>query len=758
MASIIRTSLAMGWDGKAAENGLQKMATTVDASGKKVTELGKGMSDAAKAASEAAKENERFAKSLEKMNALEKENAKAKRDTKQRRSTMTASEIEKDIGKETMAKKLAGMNALERQDYMQQERIRQRRSTMTAKQIEADIEREKKAAVKKAANEEWAKKSLFQKAASMTAGATDIASFAGMAVGAGNAVLSFAKLGGALETMRIKAAYMAGSFKLGVAAIEELREASMVSGVALADNVKGMNNLATAGLTMQASTETVKSLQNAAELLGEGGMATLTSTIAGMYKAGVAGEAEFNSLQASGLKVWESLAEGMTKATGKAHSVEDAIAAVRDGTVSAAKGIAAIGAAGASDALREANARFAGSFDGQFKRLVETATETFRDISKIMLDAINIPSLMAGIRGVFVGVKDIIMEIGKLFGDMVDPKDKAKGIESSFRAARDITIDLAQSLVEAGVRIYDWMRKSAAEFGSIMDRTELYLLETKKSLVSSYDPVLGKTDRTATQYAMHNTGMGGMGPKEFDDMMMRITQLKVKNAHAAVAAGAAFQPTDMKAITGAFDAVRNKAKEADKVNDAERAKLPPPKPPGAAPVPPAGAIIPPALDKIAEAANKAKIEIEAMARASKDFANNTIREMRTPFEVFDHEMKTLSQRMAEAGQAGLNEKDTAAFKEAMARKAGKTLQDLIGANIGGDSMFSAAATRGSAADVETRVRAQYGEQNMSVQDKIRIATERAAYLSEQQLDYQRKLVDEAIKQNKLKPVQAVMEK
>lgn len=73
-------------------------------------------------------------------------------------------------------------------------------------------------------------------------------------------------------------------------------------------------------------------------------------------------------------------------------------------------------------------------------------------------------------------------------------------------------------------------------------------------------------------------------------------------------------------------------------------------------------------------------------------------------------------------------------------------------------MFSAAATRGSAADVETRVRAQYGEQNMSVQDKIRIATERAAYLSEQQLDYQRKLVDEAIKQNKLKPVQAVMEK
>ena len=651
MASIIRTSLAMGWDGKAAENGLAKMGKTLDDSGKKAEKVSKKVADtASKSAAQASSSG------------------------------------------------------------------------------------------------------------SMFAGATDLSSVAGMAVSAGNAVLSFAKLGGALETMQIRAAYMAGSFKSGVAAIEEMRDASMASGVALADNVKGMNALATAGFSVQASTDTVKSLQGAAELLGEGGMGLLTSSIVSMQRAGMAGEAEINALQASGLKVYEALAQNMTKATGKAHSVEDAMAAVRDGTVSVAKGIAAITAAGASDALKEANERFNGSFEGQFKRLVETATETFRDISKIMLDAINIPALMAGIRGVFVGVKDIIMEIGKLFGDMVDPKDKAKGIESSFRAARDITIDLAQSLVEAGVRIYDWMRKSAAEFGSIMDRTELYLLETKRSLVSSYDPVLGKQDRTATQYALHNTGMGGMGPKEFDDMQKRIMQLQTKNAHATMAAGAAFQPTDMKAITGAFDAVRNKAKEADKVNDAERAKLPPPKPPVAAPVPPAGAIIPPALDKIAEAANKAKIEIEAMARASKDFANNTIREMRTPFEMFDHEMKTLSQRMAEAGQAGLNEKDTAAFKEAMARKAGKTLQDLIGANIGGDSMFSAAATKGSAADVEMRVRAQYGEANMSVQDKIRIATERAAVMSERQLEYQRKLVEEAIKQNKLKPAQAILEK
>lgn len=758
MASIIRTSLAMGWDGKAAENGLAKMATTVDASGKKVNELGKDMSATAKATSEAAKENERFAKSLEKMNALEQENAKAKRATKQRRAGMSAGDIEKDIAKESMDKKLSGMNALERQEYMQQERIRQRRMGMTAKQIQADIEMEKKKANRKAAQEEWSQKSLFQKAASMTAGATDIASFAGMAVGAGNAVLSFAKLGGALETLQIKASYMAGSFKGGVAAIEEMRDASMSSGVALADNVKGMNALATAGFSVKASTDTVKSLQNAAELLGEGGMGMLTSSIVSMQRAGMAGEAEFSSLQAAGLKVWEALAENMTKATGKVHSVEDAMAAVRDGTVSVAKGIAAINAAGASDALREANERFTGSFEGQFKRLVETATETFRDISKILLDAIDIPRLMAGIRGVFMGIKDIIMEIGKLFGDMVDPKDKAKGIESSFRAARDITISLAQTLVEAGVLIYDWMRKSAAEFGSIMDRTELYLLETKKQLVSSYDPILGKTDRTATQYALHAAGAGGMSGPEFDQMMMRITQLKVKNAHESLAAGANFKPTDMKAITGAFDAVRAKAKEADKVNDAERAKLPPPKLPGAAPVPPVGPAVAPALDKLAEAAAKTKLELEAMARASKDFAHNTIREMRTPFEVFEHEMSTLAQRMAEAGQAGLNEKDTAKFKEAMARKAGKTLQDLIGANIGGDSMFSAAATKGSAADVEMRVRAQYGEANMSVQDKIRIATERAAVMSERQLEYQRKLVEEAIKQNKLKPVQAILEK
>lgn len=714
MASIIRTSLAMGWDGKAAENGLAKMATTVDASGKKVNELGKDMSATAKATSEAAKENERFAKSLEKMNALEQENAKAKRATKQRRAGMSAGDIEKDIAKESMDKKLSGMNALERQEYMQQERIRQRRMGMTARQIQADIEMEKKKANRKAAQEEWSQKSLFQKAASVTAGATDIASFAGMAVGAGNAVLSFAKLGGALETLQIKASYMAGSFKAGVAAIEEMRDASMASGVALADNVKGMNALATAGFSVKASTDTVKSLQNAAELLGEGGMGMLTSSIVSMQRAGMAGEAEFNSLQAAGLKVWEALAENMTKATGKAHSVEDAMAAVRDGTVSAAKGIAAISAAGASDALKEANERFRGSFEGQFKRLVETATETFREISKVLLDAINIPALMAGLRGVFIGVKDIVVEIAKLFGDMMDPKDKAAGIEGTFAALRKMTYDTVEFLSKG-------------------------INSLKAAFEAMYYNVEATVDKVLMQLRnpLHNTD-------DYNASVDRLRDTKInKSAENRLLAD--------QAVEEFFNKIRNdmdaKAKAA--------------KPPAKAmfdPAAVAGGVNGNAFDKLAEAAAKTKLELEAMARASKDFANNTIREMRTPFEVFEHEMSTLAQRMAEAGQAGLDEKDTAKFKEAMARRAGKQLQDLIGANIGGDSMFSAAATKGSAADVEMRVRAQYGEANMSVQDKIRIATERAAYLSEQQLDYQRKLVEEAIKQNKLKPAQAILEK
>jgi hypothetical protein len=607
MASIIRTSLAMGWDGKQAENGLAKMGKTLDESGKKAEKVGKKVADtASKSAAQASSSG------------------------------------------------------------------------------------------------------------SMFAGATDLTSVAGMAVSAGNAVLAFAKLGGALETMQIKAAYMAGSFKGGVAAIEEMRDASMASGVALADNVKGMNALATAGFSVKASTDTVKSLQGAAELLGEGGMGMLTSSIVSMQRAGMAGEAEISALQASGLKVYEALAENMTKATGKAHSVEDAMAAVRDGTVSVAKGIAAITAAGASDALKEANERFRGSFEGQFKRLVETATETFREISKVLLDAINIPALMAGLRGVFIGVKDIVVEIAKLFGDMMDPKDKAAGIEGTFAALRKMTYDTVEFLSKG-------------------------INSLKAAFEAMYYNVEATVDKVLMQLRnpLHNTD-------DYNASVDRLRDTRInKSAENKLQAD--------QAVEEFFNKIRNdmdaKAKAA--------------KPPAKAmfdPAAVAGGVNGNALDKLADAAAKTKLELEAMARATKDFANNTIREMRTPFEVFQHEMGTLGQRMAEAGQAGLNEKDTAAFKEAMARKAGKTLQDLIGANIGGDSMFSAASTRGSAADVEARVRAQYGEQNMSVQEKIRIATERAAVMSERQLEYQRKLVDEAIKQNKLKPVQAILEK
>ena len=345
---------------------------------------------------------------------------------------------------------------------------------------------------------------------------------------------------------------------------------------------------------------------------------------------------------------------------------------------------------------------------------METATETFRDISKIMLDAIDIPRLMAGIRGIFMGVKDIIMEIGKLFGDMVDPKDKAAGIEGTFAALRKMTYDTVEFLSKG-------------------------INSLKAAFEAMYYNVEATVDKVLMQLRnpLHNTD-------DYNASVDRLRDTRInKSAENKLQAD--------QAVEEFFNKIRNdmdaKAKAA--------------KPPAKAmfdPAAVAGGVNGNALDKLADAAAKTKLELEAMARASKDFANNTIREMRTPFEVFQHEMATLGQRMSEAGQAGLNEQDTARFKEALARKAGKQLQDLIGANIGGDSMFSAASTRGSAADVEARVRAQYGEQNMSVQEKIRIATERAAVMSERQLEYQRKLVDEAIKQNKMKPVQAVLEK
>lgn len=665
------------------------------------------------------------------MNALERQEFKNQEREKKRLSTMSAAEITKEIEDKRIAKeksssfealknKLRGMNALEREEFKEEERKKSRRMKMSAEQIRAEIDAEKKgdeakaaqakkAADKAAALEEWRKKSLFQKAAHLTSGAADIRAAGGMVYGAAsgvaNGAVQFAQMGAELESMQIRAAYLAGSFAKGTKAIEDMRQASMASGIALKENVAAMTQMANAGISMEASTRTVQQASAAAELLGENGMASISGSISALFKAGTASSGELDALQSQGIHVYEELAKVLENTTGKTHSLEEAMGAVREGAVSSSEAVRAVMAASNNQAMQDAAARFAGSFEGQIARFRTTMTDTLREISKLFLDTFDITSIAAGLRGAFMAIRDITKEISDAFLPVIDPKDKGQGIENTFKAVRNLTYDVMERLAKG---INDMRTTVEVLWIQINNFVEKTLYQLRYGL-------------TVDSKALEN----------FNRMSDRLTETKVgkvRDAGAARDAGIGNFFGNIRANAAARDAA-NIARPAERIAEANR--------------------------KLENRAGDAALALETMAKSASKFAVDTMAQMRTPFEQFSFEVDNLSKRWSEADAAlaagKLKENELAAFRNAANRKGGKLLQDLIANNIGGESQFSSGAIRGSAAEVEMRVRAQYGEETMSIQEKIRIATERAAFNSDKQLAYSAALV-EAYSRQKGPPV------
>ena len=137
MASIIRTSLAMGWDGDEAISGLNKLADATQKTGTEIDQL-------AIKQKRAAAEQKAFEKRLESMNALERQQAVLARETKQRRMGMSAEAIQKEDAYNALKARLAGMNALEREEFKAAERKKARLMGMTAAQIKAEAEAERR--------------------------------------------------------------------------------------------------------------------------------------------------------------------------------------------------------------------------------------------------------------------------------------------------------------------------------------------------------------------------------------------------------------------------------------------------------------------------------------------------------------------------------------------------------------------------------------------------------------------------------------
>jgi hypothetical protein len=262
--------------------------------------------------------------------------------------------------------------------------------------------------------------------------------------------VSILKMGGALETMTIRAQYAAKSIEAGNKVIKDLRDLSSSSGVPLQDLAKAFEQFTAAGISTAGASTILANAGNAIELLGGGasGAQAVAAAITEIRGAAIATDGPLKTLQRGGLKVFEALAQELEAVTGNAYSVEEAMAAVQQGSVSSATAVRAVFRASNSAEAKAAAEAFGASFDGQLRQLSSGFNDLLTEIGKQMLAILQPEKAFAALKGAFQGVKEVVQEIAAAFLPVVDPKDKAAGLASIFESSKQIAKDVVNKLVE----------------------------------------------------------------------------------------------------------------------------------------------------------------------------------------------------------------------------------------------------------------------------------------------------------------------
>lgn len=515
------------------------------------------------------------------------------------------------------------------------------------------------------------------------------------------AVESFAALGAELQSTQIRLAYMTGSWEEAGNVLEGIRQQSMETGVAFGEMVGGLQKLTTVGLSAGNAATVLERMANAAELLGAQGMSNLAGSINQLMRAGMATEGALQQLQDQGLDVFGALGESLSRVTGRAYTTEEAIRAIRRGAVSSAQAIEAIDAASNSPKAREAAQRFYGSFEGQVARLKTTMEDTFREISKMFLEAFDWAALAAGMRGAFSAVRDIAKEISNLFLPVVDPKNKAEGIEKSFRFFRDVTFEFAERLAKAMVSLSEALSLIMIR----VDTTIQKAMNVVEGGVAGW--AMGDTqekNKVVDNWAKRDIDNAAM--KRFNENMDIEDFFEGLRKKAAARDAQQAKKLDLGNLFGGmFDTIKDGAKTlADQVKQAA-AKM-----------------------------QMAKVTFEKMALdLEADFAS--------PAEKFNKAMEDVGNQLKDA-RARLAKGDPllARIEGGLKRKAGAQIMDLLKENEVGTSWQATRADKGSAAAMETILRNRFGDQGRDVQERIKGALDLANRLAKAQLDAQERAV------------------
>jgi hypothetical protein len=519
------------------------------------------------------------------------------------------------------------------------------------------------------------------------------------------AVQAFAALGAELQSTQIRLAYVTGSWEQAGRVLEDMRQQSMETGVAFSEMVGSLQQLTTVGLSAGAAATVLERMANASELLGAQGMSSLAGSINQLLRAGTATEGALMSLQDQGLDVFGALGDSLSKVTGKAYTTEEAIRAIRRGAVSSAAAIEAIDAASNSPKAQETAKRFFGSFEGQIARLKTTMEDTFREISKMFLEAFDWAAVTAGLRGGFSAVRDIAKDIADTFLPVIDPKNKAEGIEKSFRFARDMTFEIADALIDTAKVIVKGFREVAN------------LIKNSNDLILKGKNLLGDPNAGMALFAQKEFAKAEAERKKLNGQKPVVAEefgQEAKNALKRMRERAAIRDADQDKklnlgkifdLGGVFDAFKNGAKAL--------------------------------ADQIKQAAAKLEIAKNTFEKMALDLEEN----FASPAEQFNKTMADVGNQLKDArARLAAGDPLLGRLEAGLKRKAGKQIMDMLKENEVGTSWQAARADKGSAAAMETIMRNRFGEQGKDVQERIKAAMDLANRLAKAQLEAQERAI------------------
>jgi hypothetical protein len=519
------------------------------------------------------------------------------------------------------------------------------------------------------------------------------------------AVQAFAALGAELQSTQIRLAYVTGSWEQAGRVLEDMRQQSMETGVAFSEMVGSLQQLTTVGLSAGAAATVLERMANASELLGAQGMSSLAGSINQLMRAGTATEGALMSLQDQGLDVFGALGDSLSKVTGKAYTTEEAIRAIRRGAVSSAQAIEAIDAASNSPKAQETAKRFFGSFEGQIARLKTTMEDTFREISKMFLEAFDWAAVTAGLRGGFSAVRDIAKDIADTFLPVIDPKNKAEGIEKSFRFARDMTFEIADALIDTAKVIVKGFREVAN------------LIKNSNDLILKGKNLLGDPNAGMALFAQKEFAKAEAERKKLNGQKPVVAEefgQEAKNALKRMRERAAIRDADQDKklnlgkifdLGGVFDAFKNGAKAL--------------------------------ADQIKQAAAKLEIAKNTFEKMALDLEEN----FASPAEQFNKTMADVGNQLKDArARLAAGDPLLGRLEAGLKRKAGKQIMDMLKENEVGTSWQAARADKGSAAAMETIMRNRFGEQGKDVQERIKAAMDLANRLAKAQLEAQERAI------------------